>query len=82
MEIEKHHKRKIHDIITSMDCKKDFKCYKSQFEDICKVKDSGVTGYVDCLGKDPQACEFSMPFGESILCRCPLRVYVAKNMNI
>ena len=82
MEIEKRHKRKIHEIIASMDCKKDFKCYKSGFEDVCKDRDSGMTGYVDCLGKTYQSCEFSMPFGEGVLCRCPLRVYVAKNLGI
>ena len=82
MEVTQEQKRQIEEIIETMKCSKDFKCYKSDFENICKAKDGGLEGYVDCLEKAHEYCEYKLSFGSGILCRCPLRVYLAKNLGV
>ena len=38
--------RQIEKIISQMKCKKDFKCYKSGFKELCEIKDIGVPNSV------------------------------------
>jgi hypothetical protein len=73
----------IEQIMARMECAKDFECYKSGFEKMGRAKDGGLNNYVWCLEEDGKArdCGFSLSFGNGILCRCPLRVYVAKNLG-
>ena len=63
-QMEKH-KKEIEKIIGGMKCPRDFKCYKSGFKNLCKAKDIGVEGYVECLEDNPAACVFSVPFGHT-----------------
>ncbi len=81
MELTEEQHEKITAIMESMECSKDFKCYKSGFESICKAKDKGSGEYANCLGKAHEFCEFRLSFGSVLLCKCPLRVYVAKNLK-
>jgi hypothetical protein len=82
-QVGKKHKRQIEQIIAGMECKKDFECYKSGFEKLCKAKDEGLKDYIWCLDKTgkSQSCGFKLPFGSGALCKCPLRVYIAKKLN-
>lgn len=80
--MEKDIKKKIEKIIGGISCQKDFKCYKSGFKNLCKAKDTGLNEYLDCLEENPRSCEFSLTFGFGNLCRCPLRVYIMKELNI
>lgn len=75
------HKKEIEKIIGGMKCPRDFKCYKSGFKDLGKAKDIGVEGYVECLEDNSAACVFSVPFGHTFLCKCPLRIYIAKELE-
>jgi hypothetical protein len=82
--MEEEHKKKIEEIMAGMECNKDFECYKSDFKDIGKAKDRGLPSYVECLeetGK-ARACQFSMPFGYGVLCKCSLRIYIAQHLHI
>lgn len=79
--MEEDYKRKIEEIIGSMQCQADFKCYKSELEDVCKAKDIGLKECLDCLEDAPLNCKFSLPFGQAYLCRCPLRVYIVKELK-
>lgn len=74
-------RKRIEKIITSMQCSKDFKCYKSGFKNICKAKDGGLNGYAYCSEGAYVPCEFKVHYAYNILCKCPLRVYVAKNLK-
>jgi len=74
-------KRRIEEIMAGMECEKDFECYESGFEKISKVKDEGLLGYVECLENRGTRCKFKVPYGHSMFCKCPLRVYVAKELN-
>jgi len=82
MEIPQQNKTEIEQIMAEMRCLKDFECYKSELENLCKVEDIGVDGSVVCVEQTPRACEFSL-FLEynKRLCLCPLRVYIAKRFN-
>ncbi|MHC4570725.1 MAG: hypothetical protein ACYS0C_01435 [Planctomycetota bacterium] len=82
--MEEEHKKKIEEIIALMDCKKGFECHKTLFEELCKARDEGLPGYVKCLEEieKARACQFSLSFGYGILCQCPLRIYLAKNLKI
>ena len=82
MQILEQQKEKIEQIIADMNCPLDFECYKSGFDNLCKAKDNRLDGHVDCLDVEiKHRCEFRVPFGQVVLCRCPLRVYVAKNLE-
>ena len=40
--MEQNQKQEIEKIIGGIKCPKDFKCYKSGFENLCKAKDIGI----------------------------------------
>jgi hypothetical protein len=81
MEITQEHKTQIEEIISGIECPKDFECYKSGFENLCKILIFGDGELVECLGKSKQQCNFSFSFGLGYFCKCPLRIYIAKNFN-
>lgn len=81
MEISQESKKKIESIMAEFKCPKNFKCYKAGLDNICKAKDRGLVMYIDCLEKDPKECMFATPFGAEHFCRCPLRVYIVKELK-
>ena len=81
MDSEVETNRQIEEIIRQIKCDKDFQCCKSGFEDICEAKDIGLPDSVKCLSKHPGDCEYAFAFGDSYFCKCPLRVYIAKNLK-
>jgi len=72
---------KLEKIIKGMQCAKDFKCYKSNFKNICKSKDIGLDNFLLCLEKNVKDCSFNIYFGEAVFCKCPLRIYIAKELK-
>ncbi|MFW9917682.1 MAG: hypothetical protein ACFFGZ_18925 [Candidatus Thorarchaeota archaeon] len=74
-------KKELEEIIGKMQCPKDFKCYKSGLKVLCKAKDIGLETYLECMEVYPQKCPFSVAFGYSYFCKCPLRVYIAKKLK-
>jgi len=62
MEIIQEHKTQIEEIISGMDCPKDFKCYKSGFEDLCKSKIFQGGELIECLGESSWLCKLSFGF--------------------
>ena len=79
--MEAKHEMQIEEIMGVMTCPKDFECYKSGFEKLCKATDIGIEGFIKCLEVEPEKCWFSVISGQSYLCQCPLRIYVAKNLK-
>ena len=65
-------------LIGELKCPKGFTCYTSGFNILCKAKDVGMESFLECLEDDPKACVFSIGYGASYYCKCPLRVYIAK----
>ena len=81
MEVTQEQKTQIEEIISGMECTKDFKCNKSGFEDLCEVKIFRDGEVVECLEESSQPCKFSFHFGLGYFCKCPLRRYIAQNFN-
>jgi hypothetical protein len=73
--------KEIEKIIGQMKCPKDFRCYNSGFEALCKAQDVGIKSFLECLEKDPGQCQFSLSFADKYYCKCPLRVYIAKELR-
>ncbi|MFZ0033433.1 MAG: hypothetical protein WAK60_00405 [Sedimentisphaerales bacterium] len=81
MELPEEQRKEIEGIASGQNCLKDFICYKSGLEKLCKARDFGMDEYVDCLEEQPENCEFSLPFGRGCLCTCLVRIYIAKNLE-
>jgi len=79
--IEQDIKKEVEEIIGRLQCPKDFECYKSGFENLCKARDFGAERYLECLKKEPRECKFAVPFGYGFLCKCPLRIYIATKLK-
>lgn len=74
-------KKEIEKIMGEITCSKDFKCYRWGLEILCKAKTLGTENLLECLEENSRDCEFSLAFGNSHFCKCPLRIYVAKKLK-
>ena len=74
----KDRKEEIEKIKSEMKCPKDFECCKSKSDNPCRTRDIGIKSFLECLQENPQGCEFSLLFGSSWLCQCPLQIHLAK----
>jgi hypothetical protein len=81
MQISEKHKKKIEEIMADIACPMDFACYKSGFEDHCKVTIKGDHALVECAEKYLPYCGFRISVGYVDFCRCPLRIYAAKHLK-
>lgn len=79
--MEQEINKQIEEIISGIDCLKDFICYKSGFHNLCRVRDIGLESFLECLERKPEECNFSFSLALLNLCECPLRIYVAKKLN-
>jgi hypothetical protein len=68
-------------IIGDLKCPKNFRCYRSGFENLCKASNIGVELFLECLEETPQKCKFSVTIGRLYLCECPLRYYIFKKLK-
>ncbi len=74
-------KMELHEIVGEFKCPKDFVCYKSGFEILCKAKDVGRESFLLCKEKKPWECKFSLAVDYEYICECPLRIYIAKKLK-
>jgi hypothetical protein len=82
MEIAQEHKTQIEQIISEMECPKDFICHKSGFGNLGKSRLIADGQRVECLEENARLCKFALLFGPLTLCECPLRNYIAKNFHL
>ena len=81
--MKEEHRKKIQEIINGMQCPKNFRCAESGFENLCRAKDFGDEQRLHCL-EETSDCSFAALYDFGIkmrFCKCPLRVYLAKNLN-
>ena len=71
----------IEQLIATFKCPLDYKCYKSNFEEICDAVIIGNGELVECVDNNASNCQLSSPFGEGYFCSCPLRAYIARKLN-
>jgi hypothetical protein len=74
-------KKQIKEIMGKLECPLDFECLKSGVEKACKAREVGLKQHLLCLEQHPADCGFSVSFGSVHFCRCPLRVYICKNIG-
>jgi hypothetical protein len=79
--MEQDHEKELHEIMGSLNCPKDFKCYKSGFEALCKAEDVGLASHLICCEERPAECHFSWDNSPVFYCTCPVRVYVARELK-
>jgi hypothetical protein len=79
--ITEKQRKEIRKLIGRLNCPKDFICYQSGFEQLCQAEDLGLESFLKCLEGKPTQCTFSISYGDGYYCRCPLRVFIAKEMK-
>ena len=79
MVITQENKQQIEEIIRRMDCPRNFECYKSDFGSMGEVGIVGDAVMIECIEERGWKCEFGSPRGPGVVCKCPLRNYIAKN---
>jgi hypothetical protein len=84
MQIRETYSNEIEKIMAESECPIDFACYRSGFEEVCKAKDAGLDAFAYCMEDpaDAQRCRFSLSFGYRYLCRCRLRIYAVRHLNV
>ncbi len=78
--MKKKHKHEVSQILNGLKCSKDFLCYTSGLEKLCEAEDIGLEKFLLCLELKAQDCKFSVRYGGSHFCQCPLRVYISKKL--
>jgi hypothetical protein len=68
-------------IMKLLDCPKEFVCYKSGFDRLCRAEDIGSESFLQCLEGNSSDCNFSLFQGGLYFCKCPLRIYIKKNLH-
>ena len=84
MEITQEHENRMETIIVEMQrgsakCQKDFQCYTSSLEKLCKIRGIGVFDMIRCASEDARCCGLSLTVGGENFCECPLRRYISAN---
>lgn len=70
----------IEEIIDGLKCPKDFNCYRTNYEELCKAEFVRKTKLLYCLEKNPTGCKFSLLNEDKYYCQCPLRIYIAAKL--
>jgi hypothetical protein len=64
------------------DCPKGLGMSKSDFGIPCQTNDMGLESFFECLEKNPYTCRYHLHFGGLLLCRCPVRISIAKELKM
>ena len=75
------HIEEIEQITASMKCSKDFECYRSGLQKLCKIKNIGDGKVIECSPENRGPCEHRFTFMGKDLCKCELRHYIARTFN-
>jgi len=63
----------------SMKCSKGFPCISAGLDGVCEARDIGLEHSLICMDRKAcQECDFGFTVGLGHLCRCPVRVRIAK----
>ena len=77
MKIEK----KIEEIKQQVTCANQFQCLDNNFEKLPPVEKIGFDNYVIfCRDNKTSKCNYSIPFGRSHFCTCPMRHYLSQGL--
>ena len=62
-------------------CEKDFACFKYEIDRLCRGKYYLDLDIMECLDDATMPCSFSTPFSSTRICTCPLRKFIAQNIE-
>jgi hypothetical protein len=62
-------------IVGTLKCGRDPPCYTGGFVNVGHIQRLGG-GIIECREERGRSCPHGLSFGDSILCRCPLRKYL------
>jgi hypothetical protein len=82
MEITREQKTQVEQIISEMECPKDFMCYDSGFKNVSKIRMIADGEKVECLEENRLRCKFALHYGSFTICECPLRNYIARSFQL
>ena len=67
-------------ILGVLECSKGLLCVKRGVEALCRARDTRLETYLECL-EDDHTCVLSVPFGNGFLCKCPVRMYIKREIS-
>jgi hypothetical protein len=80
--MKEEYRKKIEEIIDGIRCPDNFKCVEGGFERLCKATECGLEYHLECLETNRMfPCKFELLLDNLRFCQCPLRVFIAKNIN-
>ena len=68
-------------IIGGLSCPKNYNCFRSEYQKLCKAEFVEELKVVNCLEEDSRKCIFSLPYKDACYCQCPLRNYIAEKIE-
>jgi hypothetical protein len=63
-------------------CTKAIKCIDTDFMDVAPVRSVAACELLECYTDRARTCRFALPFGSTYFCRCPVRAYLFRELNI
>jgi len=73
--------KRLEELKEQTDCEKDFACFKYEINQLCRGKYHIDLDIMECLEGVMMPCSFSIPFSSTRICTCPLRKYIAQNLD-
>lgn len=80
MQIAQERAEGIEHVIRCAYCPRDFDCYRTGFEHLCKAVPIANTDLVVC--REQSMCSFQIPFGGALYCSCSVRKYIAMKLGM
>ena len=74
-------KQKLDELRAQVDCSKRFRCVESDLSDLCSGRYHAEIDVLECLESHREVCKFARPLGSALVCACPLRKYIARNLD-
>lgn len=65
-----------------VECPKKFECCKTNFSKLGQVKIGNKDNFLECLENSAPECSFSLPCDDKYYCLCPVRIHIAKSLNL
>lgn len=72
-------------LMSQTNCPANHHCLSERPEELCRVRSMRTSHYThlgECLDADGAKCKFSLSWGNGLLCRCGLRLYLAERFDI
>jgi predicted transcriptional regulator len=80
-QIEENYEQEIKEIMTKMECPRDFSCCKSDLKPRCEVKDVDLEHHLEIAGEGDYRCKHLVVSNRVHYCRCPLCIYLTKKLG-